>query len=104
MTPIQASLKKIGGLAYNNLLDKGKKINPKFQANYLVRTTDSKETFSKGDTTNWFYELYEITEVVTDTIPSYHNDNLPERYNEALLRKAIKNEKNYKVMEKLNLS
>ena len=44
--------------------------------------------FSKGDTTDWSYKLYKITEIINDTIPSYHIDNLPERYNESFLKKT----------------
>ena len=75
LTPIQASLKKNEGYAYKNLLDKRKKVKPKFQINDLVRTADIKKTFSKDDTTNWSYNLYKITEIINDTIPSYHIDN-----------------------------
>ena len=87
LTPIQASVKKNEGYVYQNLLDKRKKIKPKFQVNDLVRTADLKKTFSKGDTTNWSSKLYKITEIINDTIPSYHIDNLPERYNVSLLKK-----------------
>ena len=52
LTPIQASLKKNEGFVYNNLLNKRKKINPKFQVNNLVRIADLKKTFPKLDTTN----------------------------------------------------
>ena len=69
LTPIQASLKKNEGFANNILLDKRKKMKPKFQVNDLVRTADLKKTFSKRDTTNWFYKLYKITETIIDTIP-----------------------------------
>ena len=79
MTPVQASLKKNEGYVYINLLDKRKKIKRKFQIIDLVRVADLKRTFSKGDTTNWSYKLYRITEIFNDTIPSYHIDNLPER-------------------------
>ena len=88
LTPVQASLKKNEGLVYKNLLDKGNKRTPKFQINDLVRTADLKKTFSKSDTTNWSYKLYKITEIINDTIPSYKIDNLPERYNESLLKKT----------------
>ena len=88
LTPIQASVKKNEGFVYNNLLDKRKKINPKFQVIDLVRTADLKKTFSRGDTTNWSYKLYKITEIINDTIPSYKIDNLKEKYNEALLKKT----------------
>ena len=57
LTPIQASLKKNEGYVYKSLLDKRKKVKPKFQINDLVRTADLKKTFSKGDTTNWPYKL-----------------------------------------------
>ena len=87
MTPIQASLEKNEGFVYENLLDKRKKITPKFQINDLVRTADLKKTFSKGDATIWSYKLYKITEFIDDTIPSYHIDNLKERYNESLLKR-----------------
>ena len=88
LTPIQASLKKNESYVYKNLSDKRNKIKPKFQINDLVRVADLKKTFSKGDTTNWSYKLYKITEFINDTIPSYHIDNLPERYNESLLKKT----------------
>ena len=105
LTPIQASLKKNEGYVYKNLLDKRNKIKPKYEIGDLVRTADLKKTFSKGDTTNWSYKLYEITEIFNDTIPSYHTDNLPERYNESLLKKTeLSMKENDSVMKKLNLS
>ena len=61
--------------------------------------------FSKGDTTNWSYKLYKITEIVNDTIPSYKINNLPEKYNESLLKKTdLKLKENDNVMKELNLS
>ena len=105
LTPIQASLKKSERFVYNNLLDKRKEVKPKFQVNNLVRTTDSKKTFSKGDTTNWSYKLYQITEIIIDTKPSYKTDNLKERYNEALLKKTeLTMKENISLMKKLNSS
>ena len=104
LTPIQASLKKNEGCVYKNLLDKRKKVKPKFQINDLVRTADLKKTFSKGDTTNWSYKLYKITEIINDTIPSYKIDNLPERYNESLLKKTdLTLKENNTVMKKLKI-
>ena len=105
LTPIQASLKKNEGYVYKNLLDKRKKNKPKFQINDLVRTADLKKTFSKGDTTNWSYKLYKITETINDTIPSYKINNLPERYNESLLKKTeLSVKQNKDVMKALNLN
>ena len=105
LSPKDASLRKNEGYVYKNLLDKRKKVNPKFQINDLVRTADLKKTFSKGDTTNWSYELYKITEIINDTIPAYKIDSLKERYNESLLKKTeLTLKQNKDVMKKLNLS
>ena len=104
LTPIQASLKKNEGYVYKISLDKRKKIKPKYEIGDLVRTADLKKTFSKGDTTNWSYKIYKITEIIKDTIPSYHIDNLPERCNESFLKKTeftLKGNKD--VMKKLGI-
>ena len=104
LSPKDASLKKNEGYVYKNLLDKRKKIKPKYEIGDLVRTPDLKETFSKGDTTNWSYNLYKITETIKDTIPSYHIDNLKERYNESLLKKTeLSMKENNSVMKNLKL-
>ena len=105
MTPIHASLKKNEGYVYKNLFDKRKKIKPKYEIGDLVRTADLKKTFPKSDTTNWSYKLYKISEIVNDTIASYHIDKLPERYNEALLKKTeLTPKQNKDAMKKLNLN
>ena len=70
LTPTQASLKKNEGYVYKNLLDKRKKVKPKYEIGDLVRTADLKKTFSKDDTTNWSYKMYKITEIINETIPS----------------------------------
>ena len=104
LSPEDASLKKNEGFVYKNLLDKRKKIKPKYQINDLVRTADLKTTFSKSDMTNWSYKLYKITEIIIDTIPSYKIDNLKERYNESLLKKTeLSMKENKDVMKKLNI-
>ena len=105
LTPIRDSLKKNEGFAYNNLLDKAKRIILKFQVFNLVRTGDLKKTFSRGDMTNWSYKLYRITEITNDTIPIYKIDNLKERYNEALLKNLnLTVKENKHVMKALNLN
>ena len=79
-------------------------MKPKFQVNDLVRVADFKKTFSKGDSTHWSYKLYKITENISDTIPSYHIDNLKERYKEALLKKTESTmEKKQRCYESLEL-
>ena len=105
MTPSNASKKINEDEVFFNLSDKRKKRNPKYKLNDLVRTADIKRTFSKADSTNWSYNLYKITEIIDDTIPSYKLNNYPERYNEALLQKSkLSLSENNKVMKKLNLT
>ena len=77
---------------------------PSFQVKDLVLVADLRKTCSKGDTTNWSYKLYKITEISNDTKPSYHIDNLPKPYNEALLKKTeLSMKENKAFMEALNL-
>ena len=104
MTPIQASKKANEKLVYTNLQDRRVKQSPKFKLGQLVRSADIKKVFSKGDSTNWSYNLYTITEVIHDTIPSYRIDYLPERYNENLLLPTkLTLEQNKQIMKELNL-
>ena len=104
MTPNQASKKSNEKSVYNYLKDTREIQKPKFKLGQLVRTADIKRVFSKGDSTNWSYKLYTITEVIHDTIPSSKIDYLPERYNENLLLPTkLTLEQNNKIMKKLNL-
>ena len=104
MTPNQASKKSNEKEVYSNLLDKRRKLNPKYNLGQLVRTADIKKVFSKGDSTNYSYKLSNITEVIHDTIPSYRIDYLPERYNEnLLLPPKLTLDENNQVMKELNL-
>ena len=104
MTPNQASKKSNEKIVYSNLQDRRVKKLAKFKLGDLVRTADIKRVFSKGDSTNWSYKLYTITEVIHDTIPSYRIDYLPERYNENLLLPTkLTLDENNKIMKELNL-
>ena len=104
MKPIDASKKLNEKIVYSNLQDKRKILKPKYKLGKLVRTADIKRVFSKGDSTNWSYKLFTITEVIHDTIPSYRIDNLPERYNENLLLPTkLALDENNQVMKELNL-
>ena len=85
MTPIQASKKSNEVEVYSNLKDNREVRKPRYKLDQLVRTADIKRVFSKGDSTNWSYKVYTITEVIHDTITRYRIDYLPERYNENLL-------------------
>ena len=78
MTPNQASKKSNEREVYSNLQNKRRKLNPKLKLGQLVRTADIKRVFSKGDSTNYSYKLYTITEVIHDSVPSYIINFLPE--------------------------
>ena len=104
MTPVQASKKTNEKLVYSNLQDKRRKLNPKFKLGDLDRTADLKRVFGKGDSTNYGYKIYTITEVIHETIPSYRIAYLPERNNENLLLPTrLSLEGNNQVMKELNL-
>ena len=74
MTPVQASKKSKEQEVYYNLQDRRVRRKPKFKLGDSVRTADIKRFFSKGDSTNWSYKLYTITEVIHDSVPSYRID------------------------------
>ena len=82
LTPFEASSRKNEGYVYKNLLDKRKRIKPKFQVNDLVRAADLKKKHSQKEIQlirlTFFFK---ITEIIIDTILSYYIDNLTERYN-----------------------
>ena len=104
MKPMDASKKSNEKSVYSNLQDDRKVRKPKYKLGDLIRAADIKRVFSKGDSTNWSYKLYTITEVIHDTIPSYRIDYLPERYNENLLLPTkLTLDENNEVMKKLNL-
>ena len=104
MTPVQASKTSKERKVYSNLQDRRVKRQPIFKLCQLVRTADIKRVFSKGDSTNYSYKFYTITEVIHDTIPSYRINYLPERYNQNLLLPTkLSLEENIQVMKKLNL-
>ena len=70
MTPNQASKKSYEKLVYFNLQDRRVKQQPKYKLGQLVRTADIKKVLPKGDSTNYSYKLYTITEIIHDSIPS----------------------------------
>ena len=104
MTPVQASKKSNEKLVFSNLQDRRVRQKPKFKLGQKVRTSDIRKVFSKGDSTNYSYNLFSITEVIHDTIPSYRLNYLPERYNQNLLLPTkLSLEQNNQVMKELNL-
>ena len=72
MTPIQAMKKFKEKVLYNNLKNSREVVRKAtFELGQLVRTAGIKKVLSKGDSTNYSYELYTITQIIHDTIPSY---------------------------------
>ena len=103
-THIQASKKSSEKELYSNLRDDIEKRISKFNLGQLIRTAVIKRVFSKGDSKNWSYKLYTITEVIQVTIPSHSINYLPEWYNEILLLPTkLSFEENNQAMKKLNL-
>ena len=103
ITPIQASKKSNEKQVFSNLRDDREIQTPKYQLGQLVRAADIKRVFSKGDSTNYSYKIYLITEIIHDTIPTYRIDYLPERNNEKiLLPTKLSLDENDKIMKKLN--
>ena len=101
MTPNQANDKANGKEVFSNLQDKRRKLNPIYKLGQLVRRIDIKLVFSKGDSTIFSYDIYKITELIHDTIPSYRIDYSPERYSENLsLPTKLSVEENNQVIKK----
>ena len=95
-------MEKNEGYVYKNLLDKRKKIKPKYEIGDLVRTVDLKKNVFKRRYNYLSYKFYKITETINDTIPSNKIDSLSERYNESLLKKTkLTLQENDIVMKKL---
>ena len=104
MTPNRASKKSKEKIVCSSLKDNREVRKPKFKLGQKVRTSNIRKVFSKGDSTNYSYEVYTITSIIHDIIPSYRIDFLPETYKEKLLlpTKLIL-EQNNQVMKELNL-
>ena len=62
MTPNQANKKVNEKEVYSNLQVRRVRQQPKIRLGLLVRTADIKRVFSYGDSTNYSYKFYTITE------------------------------------------
>ena len=88
----------------DNLQYNRQKHQPKIKLGDLVRTADFRRVFGKGDSTNYSYKVYTITEVKHVAILSSRINYLPERYNQNILRPTILAlGENNQVMKKLNI-
>ena len=103
-SPIQTSKKSNEKEIYSNFEDKREIGKPKYKLGDLVRNSDTRSTYSKGDSTNYGYILYKITEFIQDTVDSCFIDFLPERDNKTLLLPTkLSLEENNQVMKELIL-
>ena len=76
----------------------------KFKLGQFVRTADITKVFVIGDSKNWSYKLYTITEVTHDTFPSNRVNYLPDIYNENLSRSTnLTLYETNKILRELNL-
>ena len=81
-----------------NFITQKKKDQTKKKVEDLVRTSNLKKIFLDRIQLIGLINSVKFQKIINETIPSYHFDNLPERYNETLL-------KNSKVsLVKLNVS
>ena len=62
MAPVKK--KKNESILHKLNYDKRKFNPPEYKIGDLVNITDKRNVFSKGDTTNWSYELSKIYEIV----------------------------------------
>ena len=104
MTPIQASKKPNEKIVFSHLQGRRVKQKPKIKLGQIVRTADNEKNFSKGDSTSYSFQIYTITEVIHDTIPTYRIKYSTERYNENLVRPTkLSLEQNNQVVKELSL-
>ena len=94
---MQAYWRKDKRYVDKKLREKRKKMKQNFELTELAGTADKKIILSKFVKLNWIFNLYTITESNKGTLPTYWRKNLPERCNEALLKKTgvTSNEKIY---------
>ena len=71
LTTVKVSRKKNVSIAEENLKDKRNKQEPEYEIGDFVRTA-YKNVSCECDPTNWSYDFYRRTEVINDTIPTYH--------------------------------
>ena len=89
VTPIQLSLKKTEADVYQNLLNRKKKIKANFNLGNLCRSAGKRNIFLlKVIQQIGLTSCMQLQKNNIDTTPSHYIKKLPERYNEALLRKT----------------
>ena len=79
LTHSHTFVKKNEGYICRKLIDKRRKVKPKYVFGELVGSADKKIVFGRGDTSKWLKKLYTFTKIINDTIPSYQLTYLAER-------------------------
>ena len=62
---------------YSNLQNKRAKQKPKYKLGQLVRTTDIKKVFGKGDSTDWSYIFIQQQKSYTTQLPQIESTVCP---------------------------
>ena len=85
------------------------KATPKFKVGDYVRNVDKRNIFSKGYTSNWNRELFNVNEVLKTHPPTYKLEDINgeiiegKYYEQELLKSEFDFESNNKVLESLNI-
>ena len=85
------------------------KIEPKFKVGDYVRNADKRNIFSKGYTSNWNRELFNVNEVLNTQPLTYKIEDMNgeiiegKYYEQELLKSEFDFESNNKVLESLNI-
>ena len=88
---------------------KSTKATPKFKVGDYVRNADKRHIFSKGYTSNWNKELFQVNEILKTQSPTYKikdmNGEIIEGkyYEQELLKSEFDFESNNKVSESLGI-
>ena len=88
---------------------KSAKATPKLKVGDYVRNADKHNIFSKGYTSNWNKELFEVNEILKTQPPTYKVEDMDgeiiegKYYEQELLKSEFDFESNNKVLESLGI-
>ena len=78
MKPLNFSRNNEEKTVYSDRQDERQKQRPKYKSGDLARSTGFKKALNRGDTTNWSFNLYTVTEIIYTTISFYRINYLSE--------------------------
>ena len=74
LTPNETSKNLKERVTFDTLQNRSRKHIPKNKVGGLVRTSDFRSIFSEGDSSNYRYNFYTLTEVMYETFISYRRN------------------------------